>query len=103
MPLPPLRRENTVGSAGQSERIETAVGVVGDAVVAEEQLPTGLLVGTTVELAAGGSGGRMWEGGEKGDEGDDQDEAEAVECEGSHRGHGELFGVIRESSKIDIS
>ena len=58
---------------------------MGDAVVAEEQLPTGLLVGMTVELIACGSGGRMWEGGEKGDEDADEDEVEAVECEGSHR------------------
>ena len=58
---------------------------MGDAVVAGEQLPTGLLVGMTVELIACGSGGRMWEGGEKGDEDADQDEVEAVECEGSHR------------------
>ena len=73
------------GPARQSKRIETAVSVVGDAVVAEEHLLTDLWVGMTVELAAGGSGGRMWEGGEKGDEDADQDEVEAVECQGSHR------------------
>ena len=58
---------------------------MGDAVVAEEDLPAGLLVGMTVELAAGGSGGRMWEGGDKGDEDAEQGKAEAVECEGSHQ------------------
>ena len=58
---------------------------MGDVVVPEEHLLTGLWVGMTVELAAGGSGGRMWEGGEKGDEDADQDEVEAVECQVSHR------------------
>ena len=58
---------------------------MGDAVVAEEHLPTGLLVGMTIEIATGGSGRRTWEGEEKGDEYADQDDVEAVECEGSHK------------------
>ena len=57
---------------------------MGDAVVAEEYLPTGLLVGMTVEIATCGSGRRTWEGDEKGEYAD-QDDVEAVECEGSHK------------------
>ena len=66
---------------------------MGDAVVANEYLVTGLLVGMTVEVAAGGSGGGKWDGG--GEKEADQDEAEAVECEESHRCHRERFEVMR--------
>ena len=58
---------------------------MGDAVGAQQHLPTGLLIGMTVELVAVGSSARMWVGGEKAYEDADQDEVEAVECEGSHR------------------
>ena len=57
---------------------------MGDAVVADEHVPTGLLVGMTVELIADSSGGRMWDGGEKGDEDANQNEVKAMEYGRSH-------------------